>query len=101
MRSMRTLYLLCLTLVIGCSDSKWDKIKGSGIDKESKSLDPIYFQDPDNGVVGGYTLINGNSPASSGDSTRSHSYTLRKTVDKFGIKSTWAPIQGGELQTFI
>ena len=65
MRPMRILYLLCLTLVIGCNESKWEKIKGTGIDKESKSLDPIYFDDPDNGVVGGYTLVNGNGPASS------------------------------------
>ena len=38
---MRILYLLGLTLVIGCNGSKWEKIKGTGIDKESKSLDPI------------------------------------------------------------
>jgi len=62
---MRILYIFCVTLLIGCNDSKWEKIKGVGIDKESKSIDPIYFENPDNGVVGGYTLVNRNGQTNS------------------------------------
>jgi len=65
---MRILYFVFVTLLVGCTgnDSRWEKIKGAGIDDESKSLDPIYFENPDKGVVGGYMLIKGNGQASSG-----------------------------------
>ncbi|MBO9700444.1 MAG: hypothetical protein J7604_09570 [Sporocytophaga sp.] len=55
------LYVFCIAFLTGCDTSKWERIKGVGIDDEPKSIDPIYFQNPDNGVVGGYILVKGNA----------------------------------------
>ena len=54
---MRILSIFCFLAFFGCGESKWERIKGSGIDNESKSIDPIYFENLDTGVVGGYTLL--------------------------------------------
>jgi len=64
---MRIVYFVFVTLLVSCNgnDSKWEKIKGTGIDNESKSLDPIYFQNADKGVVGGYMLTKKNGQANS------------------------------------
>ena len=53
-----TLFILTLILLCGCDNSKWETIKGNGINDEPKSIDQIiYFENEDNGLVGGYTLI--------------------------------------------
>lgn len=51
-------YLLVTILFYSCDNSKWETIRGQGINDEPKSIDNvIYFEDENNGVVGGYTLI--------------------------------------------
>lgn len=53
-----TLNILILILFCGCDNSKWETIKGSGINEEPKSIDKvIYFENENNGLIGGYTLI--------------------------------------------
>ena len=52
-------YILTLILLLGCDNSKWETIKGNGINDEPKSIDNvIYFENENDGLVGGYTLIN-------------------------------------------
>jgi hypothetical protein len=52
------LYSFSIVLFCGCNDSKWETIRGQGINEEPKTIDKvIYFDDEHNGVVGGYTLI--------------------------------------------
>lgn len=56
------LFLLLITLFSSCDNSKWETIRGQGINDEPKSIDNvIYFEDENNGVVGGYTLISDNN----------------------------------------
>jgi hypothetical protein len=51
-------YLLVTILFYSCNNSKWETIRGKGINDEPKSIDNvIYFENEANGVVGGYTLI--------------------------------------------
>jgi hypothetical protein len=51
-------YILTLILLCGCDNSKWETIKGSGINDEPKSIDNvIYFENENSGLVGGYKLI--------------------------------------------
>ena len=51
-------YLLIVFLFYSCDNSKWETIRGQGINDEPKSIDNvIYFENENNGVVGGYTLI--------------------------------------------
>jgi hypothetical protein len=53
------LYSLIILLFCSCDNSKWETIDGQGINDEPKSIENvIYFEDENNGVVGGYTLIN-------------------------------------------
>ncbi|NEM99717.1 hypothetical protein [Pontibacter burrus] len=50
--------LLYIILLSSCDGSKWETIKGSGISDEPKSIGKvIYFENENNGVVGGYTLV--------------------------------------------
>ncbi len=52
------LYILTPILLFGCDNSKWETIKGNGINDDPKSIDNvIYFENIYNGLVGGYTLI--------------------------------------------
>lgn len=52
------LFLLLITLFCSCDNSKWETIQGQGINDEPKSIDKvIYFENENNGVIGGYTLI--------------------------------------------
>jgi hypothetical protein len=47
--------VLLIVLLCSCDRSKWETIKGSGIDNEPKSIgDAIYFENENHGVVGGY-----------------------------------------------
>lgn len=56
------LYSIILILLFSCDYSKWETISGQGINDEPKSIDNvIYFEDENNGVVGGYTLVNDNN----------------------------------------
>jgi len=51
-------YLLVIALFCSCDNSKWETIHGEGIDEEPKSIDnAIYFENKNNGLVGGYKLI--------------------------------------------
>jgi len=61
LKKVSILYLLCIVLFYGCNNSKWETIHGKGINDDPKSVDEaIYFEDEDNGVVGGHTLISDN-----------------------------------------
>jgi hypothetical protein len=52
------LYSLIVIIFCGCDNSKWETIRGRGINDKPKSIDNvIYFEDENNGIVGGYTLI--------------------------------------------
>jgi len=52
------IFFLLITLFCSCDNTKWETIKGQGINDEPKSIDnAIYFENENNGVVGGYTLI--------------------------------------------
>ena len=52
------LYLIIIVVYTGCENSKWETIRGKGINDEPKSIENvIYFENENNGVVGGYTLI--------------------------------------------
>ncbi|TRW25982.1 hypothetical protein FMM05_07100 [Flavobacterium zepuense] len=55
MRNLITI-ILFITL-ISCRHSKWEETVALGIFEEPESLDPIYFQDSLNGIIGGYKLI--------------------------------------------
>ena len=53
-----TLTILTFILLSSCDNSHWQTIKGDGINNEPKSIDNvIYFENEQNGLVGGYTLI--------------------------------------------
>jgi hypothetical protein len=53
------LYSIIIIQCCSCNNSKWETIHGQGINDEPKSIDNvIYFENENNGVVGGYTLIN-------------------------------------------
>lgn len=50
-------YLLTLLIIYSCNNSKWETIAGEGISDEPKSIDKaIYFENENNGVVGGFTF---------------------------------------------
>jgi hypothetical protein len=52
------LYSLIIILFYSCNNSKWETIRGQGINDEPKTIDNvIYFENENNAVVGGYTLI--------------------------------------------
>ena len=52
------LYSVIIILFCKCDNSQWETIHGQGINEESKSIENVvYFEDENNGVVGGYTLI--------------------------------------------
>lgn len=52
------IYLIPLIVCIGCKDSKWETIKGSGINDEPKTIDKaIYIENLNNAVIGGYTIV--------------------------------------------
>lgn len=52
------LYLSIIILFYSCNNSKWETIHGQGINDEPKTIDNvIYFENENNAVVGGYTLI--------------------------------------------
>jgi len=54
------LYSIVILLFCSCESSKWETIRGQGINDESKSIDNvIYFENENSGVVGGFTLISG------------------------------------------
>lgn len=77
------LYLLCALFFFGCDNSKWETIYGRGINDEPKSIDNvIYFEDENNGVVGGYTLIS--------DSTAQNDFKLSQ------IPTLYLTTDGGE-----
>jgi hypothetical protein len=51
-------YLLILFILYSCNNSKWEIIRGNGINDEAKSIDRvIYFENENNGVIGGYELV--------------------------------------------
>lgn len=53
-----TLTILTFILFSSCENSHWQTIRGNGINNEPKSIDQvIYFENENNGLVGGYTLI--------------------------------------------
>lgn len=46
--------LLTLVLLVACDNSKWETIKGEGINDDPKSVEKvIYFENENNGLVGG------------------------------------------------
>ncbi len=50
--------LWSIILVSSCDSSKWETIKGSGINDEPKSIgNVIYFENENEGVVGGYYTV--------------------------------------------
>jgi hypothetical protein len=52
------LFSIIFILFCGCDNSKWETIIGQGINDEPQSIEKvIYFEDENNGVVGGCTLI--------------------------------------------
>lgn len=63
-----TFYIVTLILLLGCNSSKWETIKGNGISDEPKSIgNVIYFENENNGLVGGFTLIeDGNAKTADG-----------------------------------
>ena len=68
-------------LFYSCDNSKWETIRGKGINDEPKSIDNvIYFENETNGVVGGYTLISDSNALN--DVKLSQIPTLYLTTDK-------------------
>ena len=54
----KTLIFFSILFFVSCKDSKWETIKGNGIDNEPKSIEQaIYFENNMTGVVGGYYLV--------------------------------------------
>ena len=52
------LAVLLIILFSSCDNSKWETIRGHGINDEPKNIDEvIYFENENNGIVGGHTLV--------------------------------------------
>ncbi|MDD4990671.1 MAG: hypothetical protein PHR83_00435 [Paludibacter sp.] len=53
-----TLNILTIILLCSCDNSRWETINGNGINDDPKTIDNvIYFENENNGLVGGYTLV--------------------------------------------
>lgn len=53
-----TVLVLSIVLLSACDSSKWETIKGNGIDDQPKSIgNVIYFENESRGLVGGYYSV--------------------------------------------